>query len=119
MSRRLFKTFSLQTFAYSKTIYICTMADQQMIRVITPEGRETIVPAANELQIREMYAHWPPHEQIKLRIERYHAPEQQQVVTSPGAEKAKEFNDELQKILEARRNKQQEPKRKYTKKQTA
>lgn len=94
-----------------------------MIRVLTPEGRETIVPAANELAIREMYASYPVADQIKLKIEPYDAPIQAPALNSITPTKAAEFQDELAKLMEQRKQAKSQPieapKRKYTKKQIA
>lgn len=94
------------------------MAEQKMIRVITPEGKETIVPAANELNIREMYASYPVADQIRLKIEPWNEPPIEHPNTPPSESKATEFQDELAKALEAR-NTAKAPQKKPTKKQTA
>lgn len=99
------------------------MAEQKMIRVVTPEGQETIVPAANELAIREMYANYPVADQIKLKIEPYNVPVQAPVLNTATPTKAAEFQDELARLMEQRKQAKipvvEKAKRKYTKKQTA
>lgn len=86
------------------------MAEQKKIRVITPDGRETIVPAANELNIREMYAGYPVSEQIKLKIEPYTGTAFQRNGNTVTASKAAEFQDELTKLMQDRKQAKQNKK---------